>query len=51
MLGIAERDEIWIPLSKSFTLIVESRQTQIQAVALINDQLVVFESTIVGIEV
>lgn len=49
--GIAERDEIRILLSESFSLIVESRQTHIQRVALISDQLVVFESTIVEIEV
>lgn len=40
-------DEIWFPFSQSFSLILESRQIQVQAVALITHQLVVFERTIV----
>lgn len=51
LLHRAERDEIWILLSESLSLIVELRQRQMQAVAPTNDQLVVSEGTMVGGEV
>lgn len=51
LLRTAARDEIWILLSESLSLIVELRQRQMQAVALSSDQLVVSEGTMVGGEV